>query len=485
MLPVLLIHGYASEGRDTTVADIYGRLPEQLREKFGGDAVVEMNLSRWISLSDGVSLDDVSFAMERALREEFPDLLENGFHVVIHSTGALVVRNWIRQFSAMPSPVKNLVYLAGANFGSGLAHIGQGQLARWGRLIFGGTDRGKQVLRELEFGAWKTLDLHRYFLADGHDMRLNYQIQEYCLNGSQTLPALRTIPIRYVKEDSSDSTVRTSACNLNFNYISVSPHQEGQTLTRKVVADLLENRLNNVAIKHSYYQYDFSMLAENREPIPFAVIFETAHFGEDIGIVDGRHNRDAVIPLITTALETPYELNAYRQVADAFAQASTSTFKQATALQWSPLEWNKQAQYEGHAQLIFRVRDQFGQPVEHCDITIRSGNTEEGMMRLEDCIEDSHCNIVDHGSMTFYLRTQEFKHARWVELLDTVQAADIEVTGHEALSDDIAYIPLTISLAPDQIRQVIQSFRTTVFDIQLMRLPSENVFSIREALIKA
>ena len=69
-------------------------------------------------------------------------LLQSGFHVVIHSTGALVVRNWIRLFRRRPSPIANLVHLAGANFGSGLAHLGQGQAARWGRLIFQGVGRG-------------------------------------------------------------------------------------------------------------------------------------------------------------------------------------------------------------------------------------------------------------------------------------------------------------------------------------------------------
>jgi hypothetical protein len=146
--------------------------------------------------------------MDRALKAEHSDLLKNGFHVIIHSTGALVVRNWIRKFSPKPSPINNLIHLAGANFGSGLAHIGKGQLSRWGRLIFSGTGRGTQILDELEFGSWKTLDMHLHFLRQGNDMLNDYQVQEFCIIGSQTLSFLRPIPIRYVKEDSADNTVR-------------------------------------------------------------------------------------------------------------------------------------------------------------------------------------------------------------------------------------------------------------------------------------
>ena len=65
MDPILLIHGYSTEGKDSTPRQIYGTLPAELRKRFGRGVIREINLSRWISLSDGVSLDDVSFAMDR------------------------------------------------------------------------------------------------------------------------------------------------------------------------------------------------------------------------------------------------------------------------------------------------------------------------------------------------------------------------------------------------------------------------------------
>jgi hypothetical protein len=46
MDPILLIHGYSSEGKDTKAKDIYGSLPTELRKLYGRQNVKEINLSR-------------------------------------------------------------------------------------------------------------------------------------------------------------------------------------------------------------------------------------------------------------------------------------------------------------------------------------------------------------------------------------------------------------------------------------------------------
>lgn len=480
MDPILLIHGYSSEGKNNSAKQIYGSLPAKLRKLFGKANVREINLSRWISLSDGITLDDVSYAMDRALNEEHADLLKNSFHIIIHSTGALVVRNWIRKFSPKPSPVKNLVHLAGANFGSGLAHIGRGQLSRWGRLIFQGTGSGVQVLRELEFGSWKTIDMHLHYLQPGNDMFKDYQVQEFCIIGSQTLGILRPIPIRYVKEDSADNTVRTSAGNLNFNYLSVTPRPRAFKLGVKSLNRLVKKRLNDEPLKDTCYQYDMSQLSHNRQEVPFAVAFETAHFGGDIGIVSGAKNRTAVMPLIKTALNASYGINAYQKVVERFHNAMGRTFVRAAALKWSVLEWNKQQQYEGHAQLIFRLRDQYGHAVEHFDVCLNSDSKDIKQPKLEKMIEDHHGNKQDKGTITFYLRTQKFDEKKkvWKELLSEVAGIAVEITGYEPDSGDISYVPMNIELGNAEINALLQSFRTTIIDITLVRMPSEQVFKV-------
>ena len=480
MLPILLIHGYSTDGKNNSVDKIYGSLPKELKQRFGRNKIKSLNLSRWISLSDGIMLDDVSYAMDRALQNEFPDLLKSGFHVIIHSTGALVVRNWIKNYSTKPSPIQNLVHLAGANFGSGLSHIGQGQLSRWKNQLLQGTGVGTKILDELEFGCDKTLNLHLHFLKLGNNILTDYKVQEFCLIGSQTLGMLRPVPIRYVKEDSSDNTVRTSAGNLNFNYIRVSPKNKVLNLSVRKLKSLINKRMDNKKISELHYNFDTSQLANNRSAVPFSVAFETAHFGEEIGIVSGKKNRANIMPLVKTALLTKQNDMAYQKSVDKFSASHQRTFKRAAKLKTRLTEWNPQEQYEGHAQLIFRLKDQFGNGVEHFDVMFNTDKTKKGQFRLEKLIEDHHGNKKCDGIITFYLRTQKFNKDtdQFDEILNLVAPVDIEITGHEPGSEEIEFVPLNIQLSTKQITGILQSFRTTIIDVELARLPTDKVFEV-------
>lgn len=311
-------------------------------------------------------------------------------------------------------------------------------------------------------------------------MHRDYEVQEFCIAGSQTLAPLRAIPIRYVKEDSSDNTVRTSGCNLNFNYIPVTPKPKTLKLKPRTLANLVNKRMDNKQISDAYYQYDLQYLSGHRPEVPFAVAYETAHFGGDIGIVSGKKNRAAVMPLVKTALNTPYSATAYQKSVERFQKANQKTFERAAKLKSNLLEWDKQAQYEGHAQLIFRIRDQFGNAVKHFDINIHSDRKNREQRPLEKMVEDHHGNKQDGGTITFYLRTQQFnrRSKTWRDLLQDVAPVDIEITGHEPLSGDIRYVPLSLRLGSAEIQHMLQSFRTTIIDITLARLPSEQVFKI-------
>ncbi len=60
MKPIVLIHGYSSESPTadpTSIANIYGDLPRRLRDSYD---VVEIDLSRYISLNDSVSIADIA-----------------------------------------------------------------------------------------------------------------------------------------------------------------------------------------------------------------------------------------------------------------------------------------------------------------------------------------------------------------------------------------------------------------------------------------
>lgn len=170
-LPIVLVHGYSDHGEsfEGWRAFLAGA---------GHDATT-IRVGNYISLSNEVSLKDIAEGFDRALREAgIGD--DAPFDAIVHSTGMLVVREWLAGTSgAAASPrlsaqrqgrLKRLIGLAPATFGSPMAHKGRswlGAMFKGGREI--GPDfmeAGDQVLSGLELGSQYTWDLaHRDFLA--------------------------------------------------------------------------------------------------------------------------------------------------------------------------------------------------------------------------------------------------------------------------------------------------------------------------------
>ena len=340
MNPILLIHGYSAEQgqHGDSLADvtaIYGTLPADLRREYGKAKVLSLNLARYVSLEDGLNLDDLARAMERALRTEHAELLAGRFDVIVHSTGALVVRNWLRQHSTRPSPIERLVYLAGANFGSGWTHVGRGQLAKWGRAVFqAGAERGVQLLDALEFGATGTLDLHRHFLASDFDLWRRYRVREFCITGSQVLSDWLPIPVRYAHEDGSDGVVRVAASNANWNYVAIVPKRRARDLAWNEITEscalLLDTPDGRNDDPGQYYRVAEQSLADEleRPPVPLAIPYQCAHSGPQRGIVTGRQVRAELLALLDVALRarSPAE---YRRVGALYAGRTEANYRRA------------------------------------------------------------------------------------------------------------------------------------------------------------
>jgi hypothetical protein len=486
MDPIVLIHGYSAECRESRPANIvgiYGSLPKALKRIYGRRAVVEINVSRYISLEDGVTIDDISRAFHRALTTEHPRLSAGRFHVVIHSTGALVIRNWIRKFSPKPSPIANLVYLAGANFGSGWAHIGRGQLAKWGRFVFqGGAERGVQVLDALELGSSWTLDLHLHFLQPGNAMFTDYGVQESVITGSQADVSWFPIPIRYAKEDGSDGVVRVAAANLNFHYVRFGPTQSALETSWQDARRQLEKHLERARRRTDFYEVKESSFpgTPERPTVPVGIPFRCAHSGDEMGVVSGSRPQKQVLQLIQRALDA--DRNSWPALVGAFEEATDQTYHRA-ATEDVPAWWKKwlddpRAQYDPHAQVVFRIRDQDGRPVRHFDIFFDSVQGDTRARPIQTLFEDKHLNEVSPNVITFYLRTDAFvrEAKRWRSQLAEVRACALEVTAVDRETDEILYLPFRVELRSEQLLQWIRGHRTTIIDVELLRLPSPNVF---------
>ena len=486
MKTIVLIHGYSAESKGTNKSDIvaiYGQLSKTLRETYGAASVVEIDLSRYLSLKDGITLDDIARGFDRLLHDKFSHLLKSGFHAIVHSTGALVIRNWLLHFSKRPSPLNNLIHLAGANFGSGWAHIGKGQLAKWGRMVFQGNERGVQILSALELGSESTIDMHLQFLEPDNSLPEKFGVFEHVITGSQADASWFTSPIRYAKEDGSDGVVRVSAGNLNFNYVRFGPTEEAKSLSwKEAVKELNRDRQLKTTSRKPYYEpVAASRAGENRRPrIPFAIPYECAHTGDKIGIVAVRQPGDQVMQLIDLGLKTT-AANWAGRVAK-FDQETQNTYQQALTGQaprgfLGRLLSEPREQYDKHSQIIVRIRDQDGHPVKHYDIFFNSKRNGEPISGL---IEDKHINQVSPNVMTFYLRTDAFDSGTktWRPHIPNVKGFFLEVTATEPETGEILYLPFRREFNTADLEDFIQPHRTTIIDIDLLRLPSPEVYRL-------
>ncbi len=533
-VPTVLIHGYSSEGKtsDTAaytrqqLAGLYGSLPDDLAAR--GFTTVPVNLSRYVSLDDGVDVDDLSLALQRALTQDYPALLSGGFNAIIHSTGALVSRNWIRRHTTPNGkcPLQRLIHLAGANLGSGWASVGSTQFAKFARLIQG-TQRGLAVLNDLELASDWAIDLHTHFLQPGHDMLNDYGVMEFNLVGSQVPPEYLPIPVRYGKEDGCDGVVRVSASNLNFNYIKIGPTMSAQDLdwdqavnyAKTALKPTGTNALKQEIFDNGFYELRFDArpgsppvgseveeykaadlkcggagTVASRPQIPFAIPYGTCHsdMAGKTGIVSGSQNREAVLPLIGQALGAtrasyPGMVSIFQSATDAtYATVKTGQHDQgllqrlATAVK--NLLDNPKAQYDPHSQLVFRIRDHLGQPVSDYSIFFNSfGAGGAPTQLINGLFEDQHKNDNTPNTMNFYVRTETYDSTSndWISQLTPINGVSLEIDAIDHATQRVLYLPLRMAIGADDLAQWIQPHRTTIVDVQLIRLPAKVTFIIR------
>jgi len=496
MKPIVLIHGYSAESRTAdkkAVRKIYHSLPDDLREEFGGRNVVEVDLSRWISLEDGVTLDDIALALDQALTSPaFRHLRKKGFSVIIHSTGALIVRKWVRGYTTPEAcPLERIMYLAGANFGSGWAHLGKAQLSKWGRGVFAGAEVGEQVLNALELGASQTLDLHLHFTRDGQRMAADYGVQEFCIIGSQAAEQWYRRPMRYAREDGADGVVRVSSCNLNFNYVRIEATPEGKAIGWKELQaenkrDLSESHRTKCR-QYYYFAQTWQATDDQATRIPFAIPYDCAHSGDKTGVVGGEKNREQVKRLIRTAFGNRSWPNKIKAFEAEMAETYRLAAKRSVRPRWRQWVTEPASQYDPHAQVILRVFDQFGNDVKDMDVYFDSGpdDAEDGLS-IRDLIEDKHVNQITPNVICFYLRTEGHNKDRaqrgepypWDGRVPRVPGCYLEVSAQEAETQDIQYLPLRIQFDHDMLTQWIRSHETTLIDVELQRLPSRDVYRI-------
>lgn len=189
-----------------------------------GHVAAPVKLGAYPSMCDDVRIEDVARRLDAVVRE----LQANGglaerFHIVAHSTGALIVREWIadRFERGEPAPVENFIMLAPANHGSPLAVHGRSVFARLFKGWRNGFQTGTAFLRALELGAayQERLDLRDRLSARGETAG------PYAEDGIRPCVIVGAQPMEVAHifgESAWDGTVRIAGANFDPHGASIA-----------------------------------------------------------------------------------------------------------------------------------------------------------------------------------------------------------------------------------------------------------------------
>jgi hypothetical protein len=416
---VFLVHGWSV--KETTT---YQALHEKLGEQ--GFDLKEIRLGRYVSLDNEVEVRDIARAMHNELMQSHclgRGAWNEDFHIITHSTGALVVKHWIvhhyiKKWSEK-KPLKNVVFLAGPHFGSRLAHHGRSMLAH---AAYGG-DTGKEVLGALELGSRFSWENNGDWL-DGANWKKK-GIRPYCLIGDKVKRDFfksRIFPAGY--EKGSDMVVRVPAGNLNF---------------RRYRIHLATGRASKVG---------------EIEGVPFGALANYTHSGPDTGIMNSIKRRSR-----------PGSHQALKLILQCLKVKNKAEYEKARA-DLAAVTRRSHKGEKGFAQLDFRFRDEEGMPVK--DYSVVLGAKVNGENKASRTVVNTHKNQVDGSCFTVFINLKEFE-PRLTYYLDLTASTDTPL------------VDFTIPRNPPEFKgqalaDVICEDRTTQIDVVVGRLPKRELF---------
>lgn len=327
MEKVVILHGWSDSSESMRDA-----LDAMLRAEGFEPAYVDYD-----SLDDEARYDDFAEELDALLT---PNVISGAdprsVHFITHSTGALVLREWLTSRASAQTllTIGNVVMLAPPNFGSPLAHKGRSLL---GRLFKAQRERGDdfgevglEVLRGLELASPLQWELANRDLFSG-GMYGPDDVRVSIITGSRGYGGIR----RFANEDGTDGTIVVAGANLNSRRLRVDATGTADRV-------------------------DWSISSSSADP-PFAI-----HGGLHHGSVlkDADNDRDLHSHILDALkVSSPAE---YRDLHRAFSQFTSQQVSADDAYQ----------------QFLFRLRDERGTPIEDYHIGFealeRSRNIEFG-----------------------------------------------------------------------------------------------------------
>lgn len=478
---VLTVHGWSA--RDTSMRALAGFLSGQ------GFGVENVWLGGYPSMADEVHLADSARRLGQVIAEMQADgRLGPRFHVVTHSTGALVVRQWLAfEHPKGGAPVDNFLMLAPANFGSPLAVMGRSAL---GRLIkgFGNSfQTGTEFLHALEHGSalQENLALADRLSRNGEQTSVFSEAgtRPYVITG---LDVFR--PMGILGENAWDGTVRAASANIDPKGVTVD-------FTTKSASGLPKRTL---------------WTPRGPAATPFAVLPDRHHLNITEPSETGDTGAGRLGRMVLQALRTD-DAAGYRQVREDWSQlnAATRTLVQPEAGDrraslGSEEELGPDA-FNEHYQLVFIVRDDTGLPVNDYFVWLTTPTENElaaglgaSISRPEEyalrhVLKKVHVNRRDASRRVFHIDRRELMRHDGLKSAMTPARLPLLAAGLSAPAPGklISYfdrgdamgsglIPLR-SLSSEGGEHFLKRYSTHFIEIIVPRQPDAGVFTVRTA----
>lgn len=439
--PIVVLHGWS----DTSQSFV--SLAAWLRGR--GFNVAPVFLGDYLSMNDEITVEDLGDAFRRALEANGVAQGPHAFDVIVHSTGGLVIREYLRQICAgQPdrTPVQNLLMFSPANFGSPLATLGKSLLGRltdgWNWDHFGQT--GRAILDALELASPYAWDLAMADLFDAtwpvYDPARTFVT---VVAGTAAYPGFRAA----LHENGSDGTVRVSTASLN--------------------ATLL--RLNCAGPDPIAAQ----AVPRSSPPLALAVLDRDHSAIHDPGDPRQTAEWEQIVSDALSLGATDYAAHTAR-----CAQVAQATFAAGLAQAANP------ERYHQYQTLMVRVRDQFGAPVSDYMLEFyqEAGDAADDVFSAlhGDILEKVTTNSVDSSYRSFLLDCTGL-----TAFLDANPDAQVELSISAAhLSERIVYRnpQRGVMMFTGADRTFVRPNATLMIDFTLYRDPTADVFRVTPAL---
>lgn len=211
----LIIHGWSD------CSGSFVKMKKRFEERGIGN-VESILYADYQSREDNITFNDIIDGLNQQLINlgliQSDGKSDFDLNIVVHSTGGLVIRHWIWRYyneRIEECPVKRIVMLAPANFGSPLAHRGKSFLGRLvkGRWKIGDfLEVGRRLLDGLELASPYQWELaHRDLFYPSKTFYQGERIQLTILTGIEDYTGIRG----WVNKPGTDGTVVIAGCSVD------------------------------------------------------------------------------------------------------------------------------------------------------------------------------------------------------------------------------------------------------------------------------